>query len=46
MIIDRTIHVAERTTVHLIGADSESEVDGGGSIRIFFLSTQPLTSLA
>lgn len=35
--IDRTFYVAEDTTVHLIGADSGSKVDGGGSIRTFTL---------
>lgn len=39
IVIDRTIEVAEGTTVYLTGVDSGSEVDGGGSIRILLWST-------
>lgn len=42
VIIDRTIYVAGGTTIHLTGADSKSEVDGGGSVRLFTLANASL----
>ena len=42
VIIDRTIYVAEGTTIYLAGIDAESEVDGGGSIRLLTLDNASL----
>ena len=42
VIIDSTISVSDGSTVNLIGADSGSEVDGGGSIQLFNLDNARL----
>ena len=42
VILDRTFYVAAGTTIYLTGADSESEVNGGGSVRLFTLVSATL----